>query len=69
MEWKNIPKDKDGLFIEDGTMYEQLPVIVCRDYDGVYEMEYIDADSWPYAANDLDDECYKYYMPCAPIPE
>lgn len=68
MEWKKIPKDKDGFFIEDDTMYELLPIIVCKEYDGIYFFEYVDEDNWHDSVSDFSKASYKYYMPCEPIP-
>ena len=61
---KQIPKDKDGLFEDDGTMHNDLPIVVMSICDGMYPtLEYVDEDNWGDAVADFSKENYKFYFP------
>ena len=47
MEWKKIPKDKNGFFDEESDLYDNLPIIVTEHHEGMYPtLHYIDNDNW-----------------------
>lgn len=56
-----IPKDKDGLFVDDGTMFIQLPIYVIDEDDGTQEL--VDKDNWIDWLSDFNKQRFKYYYP------
>ena len=60
MNRKEIPKDKDGLFVNDGTMYNELPIYVFNEDDGTQEL--VDKENWIDWLSDFNKERYKFYM-------
>lgn len=68
MEWKKIPKDKDGFFDEESDLYDNLPIIVTEHHKDLYPtLHYIDKDNWHDTLSDLSRCRFKYYCKCNEI--
>ena len=68
--WKAIPKDKYGLFEDDGTMYADLPIIVYEEdkANESFYIHYVDEENWQESVADFNRERFRYYLPCPPVP-
>lgn len=68
VEWKPIPKDKDGFFDERSNLYDELPIIVAETWYGeISELFYVDKESWFDYVADLSRPSVKYYLPCGEL--
>ena len=68
--WIEIPKDKYGLFEDDGSMYAQLPIIVYEEIskNEEFNLYYVNKDNWADWIADFNKERYVYYLPCPKVP-
>lgn len=61
LDGKLITKDNDGLFDDDGTMYDDLPFYVLDEEDETLYL--VDEDNWFDWFSDFSKERFKYYYP------
>ena len=61
LDGKLITKDNDGLFDDDGTMYDDLPFYVLDEEDETLYL--VDEDNWFDWFSDFNKERFKYYYP------
>ena len=61
LDGKLITKDNDGLFDDDGTMYDDLPFYVLDEEDE--SLYLVDEDNWFDWLSDFNKQRFKYYYP------
>lgn len=61
LDGKLITKDNDGLFDDDGTMYDDLPFYVLDEEDE--SLYLVDEDNWFDWFSDFNKQRFKYYYP------
>ena len=61
LDGKLITKDNDGLFYDDGTMYDDLPFYVLDEEDDTLYL--VDEDNWSDWLSDFNKKRFKYYYP------
>lgn len=61
LDGKLITKDNNGLFIDNGTMYDNLPFYVLDEEDETLYL--VDEDNWFDWFSNFSKERFKYYYP------
>ena len=61
LDGKLITKDNNGLFNDDGTMYDDLPFYVLDEEDETLYL--VNEDNWSDWFSDFNKKRFKYYYP------